>query len=775
MAVNKPTLLWSTYQEKQLKMLTEVNKNVAKMTRTSDDLVDDISSIMEGHAKSLITAINDIWNDNYTDVTRYVPFIQESSRKTADNTGRTAEEVERLREEEDERGRRNEDLVLNVGDIIKNLDIEDKVKKAIESANAYSDLYNTIIQMTGASGAEAQGFRSEMVSLVGDLNDEIGNKLNPTEALQTMMAMSNSTNVSNLETLKEIAAPMLLAQETMNISLSNLTELSARMYTRYGLSSSKIERLVDNIRNSTEGQDVSEELILSALSGLEDNFSVFSNGNSELLDKMNNSMVKGVSFLEANYIDSQTYLNDLEEFLSPDVRDQAKMVKKYGADYAAQISAAVGSGDVDTALALQNQALSEMDIYEAIARGFSRDDWMNANATSENLGVQALEEYKKSIDEQGSMRESAEEKFITLGDQISNRLNSVASYLAKIQENIGIGFSDVAGIYYLSQNLGGTLGKALGVKGTGGLLATIGPALGIGAAAVGVGLFVKGIYDVVEKEYGDAGDPYQEALADTESEYGYGFRGVYNADTEKTDWSYSAFESAEEAAAYNPDVAFSQYLTDTQKDRSIWEKIVDNLLTGMHNQYVNPYDSGASYSTSLWKDDQETTYNSIKVLEEEVDPEVRAFYTNKNLLTDYGEIQDFVKNKDKYEEYYEAGMYLGSNGKWYYVDSDKLVPNDLAPESFDTGTNYVTKDQLALIHEGEAITPKAYNPAANLNELERLRSQEDSSEDISDILAVITELRDLVDSWKKDFEKASMVTKGRNAVSLRNVTSYRLG
>lgn len=33
--------------------------------------------------------------------------------------------------------------------------------------------------------------------------------------------------------------------------------------------------------------------------------------------------------------------------------------------------------------------------------------------------------------------------------------------------------------------------------------------------------------------------------------------------------------------------------------------------------------------------------------------------------------------------------------------------------SFDVGTNYVPRDMLAMIHEGEAIIPRAYNPTAN--------------------------------------------------------------
>ena len=82
--------------------------------------------------------------------------------------------------------------------------------------------------------------------------------------------------------------------------------------------------------------------------------------------------------------------------------------------------------------------------------------------------------------------------------------------------------------------------------------------------------------------------------------------------------------------------------------------------------------------------------------------------------------------------------------------------------AFAVGTNYVPNDMLAQIHEGEAIVPKAYNPAAGgdsngalLNEMRAMRAE---------IAALRASAADTADNTKRTASTLVNVTRGGEAM-----------
>lgn len=87
--------------------------------------------------------------------------------------------------------------------------------------------------------------------------------------------------------------------------------------------------------------------------------------------------------------------------------------------------------------------------------------------------------------------------------------------------------------------------------------------------------------------------------------------------------------------------------------------------------------------------------------------------------------------------------------------------------AFDVGTNYVPKDMIAQIHEGEAIIPKAYNPAAMPN-------GGGSSDVVAELRAVRQELAELRSAANRNAESSETIStnvndlvKGRTSIRTR--------
>lgn len=123
----------------------------------------------------------------------------------------------------------------------------------------------------------------------------------------------------------------------------------------------------------------------------------------------------------------------------------------------------------------------------------------------------------------------------------------------------------------------------------------------------------------------------------------------------------------------------------------------------------------------------------------------------------------------------------GSTTMAPYKTNLNTIASALGLAKFAKGINYVPYDQLAYIHEGEAVVPKQYNPAAHTTELEALRAQskqmskesqeqnEKSSEYLRATMETVKEIKKVIDLWKNEEAKRAAIQSasslGRNFVS----------
>lgn len=76
------------------------------------------------------------------------------------------------------------------------------------------------------------------------------------------------------------------------------------------------------------------------------------------------------------------------------------------------------------------------------------------------------------------------------------------------------------------------------------------------------------------------------------------------------------------------------------------------------------------------------------------------------------------------------------------------------------GSNYITKDQLAVLHEGEAVIPKKYNPTIN-------------TEGFKDIVTELKEIKEFMKEWKAYTARKDLMNNTRTRLSsMRKVNQY---
>lgn len=152
-----------------------------------------------------------------------------------------------------------------------------------------------------------------------------------------------------------------------------------------------------------------------------------------------------------------------------------------------------------------------------------------------------------------------------------------------------------------------------------------------------------------------------------------------------------------------------------------------------------------------------------------------------NPITDPGRVAELDKYRDGYHAFDGTGDAAGLN-QW--IKDNNLSPKDLADlsglyerdwanwysnnglPSYDIGTNYVPRDMVAQIHEGEAILPKAFNPwagAAGLAGAGSSRSDALLEKLLSSVERLDARMAEVSESANALYDQHDSVTEGGNA------------
>ena len=128
-----------------------------------------------------------------------------------------------------------------------------------------------------------------------------------------------------------------------------------------------------------------------------------------------------------------------------------------------------------------------------------------------------------------------------------------------------------------------------------------------------------------------------------------------------------------------------------------------------------------------------------------------------------------------FQQMYGAGnvVNLGSVSEGFtpaYQDYLQSIQDELKSlPAFAVGTNYVPRDMLAQIHEGEAIIPRAYNPAAGGGMQSNARLESLIEGLTNRVAALQTELVAIKTNTGQMAERIDEVTEGGNAMRSRNI------
>lgn len=886
MAVLRQDLVRSTFQERQITLLTSLEKTVNSIEEDlpeygkqyTDRMIDSMDHMFLSLSKS-IESIFRTGTSTYT--TKTERAIIKAGKQVADDVSDAIEDDEQRRQEEadaykdylNESTNKLIDTVKSVarsiGSILGTFGIS--LDRYLSEADRYLELQNTYVRNANTTWDATISLRDSILAEVRDLNKITGGVYNELESYETIVGLVNATSIKNAAFYEEYARLFIETQKTMNLDLGVLAQFSDKFYRKYTFSSLTMEKLTDSIRENTAGTSVSENALMSFMETIDTDIMAMAmrmGGDVEAnYAKLQDTVTSAYSWLHTSGYDPEYLFNLISGALSGNQESQVtlgklginatdgRLLEKLLTDPASLFSEIITSiGDLNIATGYGNYG-------KVMASAYGID--YDTAVTAQYRGL-TTDSYYSFLNNRPVSEDPSMELFVSAEERTANLTGHMSVTLADLSKSIGIKSSTIIDILgdikdivtslwgaFGANFLGSALGTFLsnkfissiigtGSSGMSGLLTSggsslfskLGPALGVGAAAVGIAAVVQSIYDNIKYK-----EEIKERTAD-DFEFGSGIdlsQPVYMSATgQLDDAGHMTYGYTNNGVGGTPYDSYGTYYDtpymDEMEDRisAKWgynseDPIPLNGLklllgTGWWSEGGPWYTylplvggiTGSSNASNAKAQAQQSqidakyAYSAVErflakpyvsvfkllyaiLSESGDDPTVFG----PALVTYYADIAEgylsrgFVPTKLT-EKGVQAWKPYTESQYASYIETfmnDKKQGNKTIPY-LRMGTNYVNSDQLALLHEGEAVIPAQYNPftkysragssdylhSISRNTLSYSRVADTYLPYLQDIAETLRQMKDFLKFWRLDDinrEAVKSVTDAAKSTNLR--------
>lgn len=811
MAVLRQELTRTTFQDRQIKLMTDIYSGVRDIDKTIGTKLSDLKlslsssfdSSIQGLYYSFVRYLETGTAAFVSDLEDIMGDLREGIDEDADSRER-----DNNREDHREQAERYQNYITTQRDTLSKIKTIASLVTSISKifgvsldrfmdiADTVSDLQNTAVRNTSLRRSEIVEFRDFVSDKVDTMNERTNNLYSKVSSFELLVGLINQTGIKNLEFYEEYGELFITTQKTMNVNLGTLAEFANNFYRVYKFSSSGMENLMESIRKNTAGTSTDEEKLTSFLSTVASDVRYFeyrTGGKEGLEDRTTASLdrIGGV----------YTWLRELG-FNSDDLFNQVLAAGRGGvssSEYADLVKLGIRMSPEQLMTRLLTDPASLMIEILQKQGGWSAKLGTNSSALASTIGYDFTNatqaeifmdqltrgNYESFMANRKASDNPEDDIWLSAEERTANATEDLGVQMSDLQESLGVSLKTIYAILekilaavvalkgvsllgrlfgggggsgggsWLTNLLGGGGGAAVaGGAAKSGLLSKIGSFLGsplgkLGAAGIGVGLVVN------------------------DSLNNHGNDDLINEETgELTEWGIEAGLTEADAAKYMEKLHSNEDRL-TKFNRLIGDRFGDKFQNWSDMQIAqNYYDflrgNPADKEIKDYRSKKKGTYarGRHKFLDRLLDAvEWQWQYGNGGEDLDPYTFYNYGTPEEDFDQPIFYEQYPNWEAPW---KSSKWDGNPEAP-SYAVGTPYVPDDQYALLHEGEAVVPAAENPfnkytSNSSNRYSYLKSIAESSKNIesgsngmSTVIEYLSSILVFLKYWKDDNESNDVV------------------